>query len=240
MAIFLASAMQTCHKNLGFGIRHFVWLLKKLHASFTLCLEPLIVILSHFLLDCNANCYEPLLDLFQSLIGSNCNPYIWRMLQFSVLSIFSYSDRMEPSVISVVENVPNSMPRNSISSLLTTNKYYQYLARSPFNNIQVALATFRKAQNLSENLPASNQSSMPESFFLLKCATFLHSTDRSALKDIVQHVSINKRHTNAVLTLFLKKLTSSADGKTKLDILYSLPSLAIDKVQPIHYIVIYY
>ena len=118
----------------------------------------------------------------------------------------------------------------------SNNKFYQYLARSSSHRIQVALAVVQQAEIVRESpssakfsLP-SYQQSMPEAYFLLRCAVFWHSTDPSALNDVIRHVSSSKQHASAVLTMLLKKLASPCDGGTKVAILYHMPTLAIDKV----------
>lgn len=229
MAIFLSSAMQTSHKKYGFGIQYCARLLKDLSDAFTLYVEPVLVILSQFLLDCHANCFDPLLDVLRKFAETSCNSFVWCMVQFSALSIFSYSAKTEPSVVHIIETLPSESKK---PIRLMENKYYHILARVASNDIQVALATASLAEALSRDpksiIPPSHP--MPDAIFLLKCAVFLHTSNLAALQDIIQHVERTKHHANAVLSLMLKKLTTPSDGRTKLAILYHLPSLAVDKV----------
>ncbi len=239
VAIFLTSAMQISHIKLGFGIHHCVTLLKQLNEQFTLYLEPIVVILSLFLLDCQANCYEPILDLSLCISKKRCNTYVWAMLQCAVLSIFPYSTKMESDVIQIVESTTlSSLGANAFDHIKPLN-YFQHLSRTE-NNIQVAIATTELAQHLEQHVEdlssfdcrlTSNCSSLPKAIFLLKCAVFWRSDDISSLDYAIKFVSSSKLHANSLLTLLLKKLTAPSLGKTKLAILYHLPSLAIDKVK---------
>ena len=222
--------MQMCHRKFGYGIHQSVRLIKELVNNFTLCLEPIVVILSEFLLECHANCYDLILDLCQHFVGRNINPYVWSMLQFSVLSIFTYSSKMETTIIKIVECIP----RPSSSSLLkiSSNKYFQYAIRSEVS-VKVALATTTVADSLEENPGnwCTRKCPQPDAVFLLKCAVFWRFNEPVALQDGIQHVSSTKKFANPMLTFLLKKLTLASSGKTKLAILYSLPQLAVDKVQ---------
>ena len=81
MAVYLSSAIQLSHMKFGYGIHQFVRLLKELNQSFKLCADPILVILIQFLLECRANCFQPLLDLVQNLVEKNpCNAYILSMV----------------------------------------------------------------------------------------------------------------------------------------------------------------
>lgn len=238
LAIFLASAMQTCHNKFGFGIHHCVFLLKQLVDYCTIEVEPIAVMIGQFLLECQANCYEPLLDLCLSLAKKHCNTYIWGMLQCAVLSIFPYSAKMESDVMEIVESIPTPfLASDKALPDITKSTRYRHLTRTE-SSIQVAVATAELAKNLEFHLPQNlsgscrspNGSSLTNAIFLLKCAVFWRSGDISALDAAVEYVSSTKLYAKPLLTLLLKKLTMSSNGKTKLAILYHLPSLAIDKV----------
>jgi hypothetical protein len=236
LAIFLTCTMQTCHKKFGFGIQHSVFLLKQLNEHCTLYLEPIVVMISQFLLECQANCYEPILEFCLSLTKKNCSTYVWGMLQCAVLSIFSYSTKIESDVIAIVESTPSSGSKKAVADNKKSN-YIHHLSRSEAK-IQVAVATSELAQHLQcqlmENVldpcRTSDSSTLADAIFLLKCAVFWCSGDISALDAAVQYVSSTKLYAQPLLTLLLKKLTTPSNGKTKLAILYHLPSLAIDKV----------
>ena len=239
LAIFLTCAMQTCHNKFGFGIQHSVFLLKQLNEHCTLYLEPIVVMISQFLLECKANCYEPLLELCLNLKKKNCCTFVWGMLQCAVLSIFPYSTKIESNVIEIVDSTPISSLVVSKRALTDSKKsnYIHHLTRSEAR-IQVAVATSELAQrlqcqhieNFSDPCRTSNRSILADAIFLLKCAVFWRSDDISALDAAVQYVSSTKLYAQPLLTLLLKKLTTASNGKTKLAILYHLPSLAIDKV----------
>ena len=229
-AILLVSAMQICHNRFGFGINQSIRLVRELNSSFTLWLEPIIIILSQFLLQCHANCFEPILDLCQHFLSKHCNAYVWSMLQIAVLSIFSYSPKLETKVVLIVETFPNQICRSKSDA--ASNKYYHHLTRSEVA-IKVALATAEIADHLSENvdqLCAFHQEEIPDAIFLLKCAVFWRHNQLSALQGAIQHVSSTKKFANPLLTMLLKKLTLPSNGKIKLAILYSLPKVAVDKV----------
>lgn len=231
LAIYLASAVQMSHKKYGYGIHNSIRILQELNSAFNLYVEPILILSSQFLLECHANCYEPLLELCQNLIEKSPNAYVFSMVQFAALSILSYSGNMEPSIVRIVEAIP--VRKSSGQQSLASNKYFQYLARSPSSSIQVALSVARQAQLMEENptarsLPSSHPT--PDAFFLLKCAAFLLSADSSVLDDIIHHVTSTKRYASAVLTLMLKKLASLCHGRTKLAILYHMPALSLDKV----------
>lgn len=236
LAIFLTCTMQTCHKKFGFGIQHSVFLLKQLNEHCTLYLEPIVVMISQFLLECQANCYEPILEFCLSLTKKNCSTYVWGMLQCAVLSIFSYSTKIESDVIAIVESTPSSGSKKAVADSKKSN-YIHHLSRSEAR-IQVAVATSELAQHLQcqliENVldpcRTSDSSTLADAIFLLKCAVFWCSSDISALDAAVQYVSSTKLYAQPLLTLLLKKLTTPSNGKTKLAILYHLPSLAVDKV----------
>ena len=229
-AILLVSAMQICHNRFGFGINQSIRLVRELNSSFALWLEPIIIILSQFLLQCHANCFEPILDLCQHFLSKHCNAYVWSMLQIAVLSIFSYSPKLETRVVLIVETFPNQICRSKSDA--ASNKYYHHLTRSEVA-IKVALATAEIADHLSENvdqLCAFHQEEIPDAIFLLKCAVFWRHNQLSALQGAIQHVSSTKKFANPLLTMLLKKLTLPSNGKIKLAILYSLPKVAVDKV----------
>lgn len=229
-AILLVSAMQICHNRFGFGINQSIRLVRELNSSFALWLEPIIIILSQFLLQCHANCFEPILDLCQHFLSKHCNAYVWSMLQIAVLSIFSYSPKLETKVVLIVETFPNQICRSKSDA--ASNKYYHHLTRSEVA-IKVALATAEIADHLSENvdqLCAFHQEEIPDAIFLLKCAVFWRHNQLSALQGAIQHVSSTKKFANPLLTMLLKKLTLPSNGKIKLAILYSLPKVAVDKV----------
>ena len=239
LAIFLTCAMQTYHTKFGFGIQHSIFLLKQLNEHCTLYLEPIVVMISQFLLECRANCYEPILELCLNLTKKNCCTFVWGMLQCAVLSIFPYSTKIESDVIEIVESTPSSSLVGSKKALADSKKssYIRHLSRSEAR-IQVAIATSELAQRLqrqsiekfSDPCRTSNSSMLADAIFLLKCAAFWRSGDITALDAAVQYVSSTKLYAQPLLTLLLKKLTTPSDGKTKLAILYHLPSLAIDKV----------
>ena len=238
MAIYMTFAMQESHKNSGCSIHHSIILLKQLNDSFTLHLEPIVVLLAQFLLECHANCYEPVLDLCLSLAKKSCNTYVWAMLQCAVLSIFSYSDKIESIVIQIVESNDLSAQVKSLDFPPSTKEHYiQRLARSD-STIQVAIATANLADCLEQeghdvklnNLQSSKNSLLPVTVFLLKCALLWRLDNLSALEEAISYVSSTKQHANLLLTLLLKKLTAPSNGQTKLAILYHLPTLAIDKV----------
>ena len=239
LAIFLTCAMQTYHNKFGFGIEHSIFLLKQLNEHCTLYLEPIVVMISQFLLECKANCYEPILELCLNLTKKNCCTFVWGMLQCAVLSIFPYSTKIESDVIEIVEYTPSSSLVGSKKALADSKKpsYIRHLSRSEAR-IQVAVATSELAQRLQcksiENFSGpcrtSNSTMLADAIFLLKCAAFWRSGDITALDAAVQYVSSTKLYAQPLLTLLLKKLTTPSDGKTKLAILYHLPSLAIDKV----------
>ena len=239
MAIFLTSAMQNCHTKLGFGINHSIILIKQLNDQFVLYLEPIVAMIGLFLLECQPNCYYPVLDLCLSLSTKRCSAYVWAMLQCAVLSIFPYSTKMESDVIKIVESFPlSSISGTTLPVNTKPHKFLHHLSRTEVN-IQVSIAVTELAQHLErhlENLSSfdcrltSNCASLPKAIFLLKCAVFWRSDDVSALDDAVQFVSSSKLYANPLLTLLLKKIAAPSNGKTKLAILYHLPSLAIDKV----------
>lgn len=240
VAIYLTSAMQDSHKKFGFGIHHCIYLLKQLNTNFTLCLEPIVVMISQFLLECQANCYEPILDLCLNLVDKPCNTYVWAMLQCAVLSIFTYSSKLESDVVKIVESATTSKTTDSPESKDSLRR----LARSE-SCIQIAIATAELANNFEPALPdnlncddrqTSNQVSTSTTIFLFKCAVFWRTGDISALDDAVRFVSANKLYANPLLTLLLKKLTAPLNGPSKLAILYHLPALAVDKVRFVHYL----
>lgn len=231
--------MQTCHVKFGFGIEHCIMLIKQLNDNFTLYLEPIVVMIGLFLLDCQANCYEPILGLCLNFAKKQCNTYVWAMLQCAVLSIFPYSTVIESNVIQIVESVTiTSLGGTNIPEKPKPKNYFHHLARAEIS-IQVAISATELAQHLERHVEdlssfdcrlSSNNLSLPKAIFLLKCAVFWRSGDVSALDHAVKYVASSKLYANPLLTLLLKKLTAPSNGKTKLAILYHLPSLAIDKV----------
>lgn len=237
VAIHLTAAMQASHKKFGFGNHHCIYLLKQLNNKFTLYLEPIVVMIGQFLLECQANCYEPILDLCLNLISKPCNTYIWAMLQCAVLSIFPYSTKIESDVVKVVEST--TLPCLGLNALegAKSKDCFRRLSRSE-SSIQAAVATAELAQHLEqhpenlsvENLQEKHSAPSPTAIFLFKCAKFWRSNDLAALDDAVKYVASTKLHANPLLTLMLKKLTTPSNGPTKLSILYHLPALAIDKV----------
>ena len=238
-SIFLTSALHMAHLDCGFSIQHSVNMLKELDQQFSLWLEPIVILISHFILECHSNCYGPLLDLCFQLSSKNCSPYVWSMLQSAVLSIFAYSTRIEPAVIRIVESVPNQI-RISGSPHRSHNPHFHLLARADIR-IKSAVATADLASLLDE--PESKESllanllcssPMNDSIFLLYCGIFWHNSNPIVLDRIVQHVADVKRFAQPVLTLLLKKLTappSQINPQTKVAILHSLPKLAFDKVK---------
>ena len=193
------------------------------------------MMLSQFLLECHANCYDPLLILAEAFIQRNCNPFIWSMLQVSILSVFSYSPHIEERVVKIVDSSLKSA-RGFNSPQFFTNKYYHYLSRSQ-SNIQVAINTTKLAQHLEDNpknvifLRPKSSLVSSDSYFLLHCALFWYSNDLPALNEAVSYISTTKKYGNPLLSLLLKKLTINSNGKTKLSILYHLSALAVDKVK---------
>jgi hypothetical protein len=116
LAIFLTCTMQTCHKKFGFGIQHSVFLLKQLNEHCTLYLEPIVVMISQFLLECQANCYEPILEFCLSLTKKNCSTYV--CLGYV---IFSYSTKIESDVIGIVESTPSSGSKKAVADSKKSN-----------------------------------------------------------------------------------------------------------------------
>ena len=231
--VLLVSAMQTCHRKLGFGINQSIRLVRELSNNFNLWLEPVVIILSQFTLECHANCFEPILDLCQHLLSKNCNAYVWSMLQVAVLSIYSYSTKIEKQVFLIVESFPNQICSSKLN--LSSNKYYQHLTRSEVT-VKVALATAEIVDHLNQDLGRlcafqQQQTTIPDAIFLLKCAIFWRHSELTALRGTIQHVASTRKFANPLLTMLLKKLTHPSSGKIKLAILYSLPEVAVDKVK---------
>lgn len=228
--------MQWSHTKFGFSVDHSISLLKELDNTFTLWLEPIIILISAFLLECHSNCYEPVLDLCLQLANQTCNRYIWSMLQCAVLSIFAYSTEIESSVIELVE-----LARNQIcisGSDISSNPYAGYLERARIE-IQLALATTEKAILLEsdsrrcDTLEQLITFQETDSVFLLNCAIFWLDSQPDVLQAVVRYVSAHKKFANSLLTLLLKKLTIPSKGELKLIVLYSLPQLAVDQVRTI-------
>jgi len=229
-AVLLVSAMQTCHKKFGFGINQSIRLVRELNNSFTLWLEPIIIMLSQFILECHANCFEPILDLCQHFLPKRCNAYVWSMLQIAVLSIYTYSTKIETKVVMIVESLPNQICSSNLD--IVSNKYYQHLTRSEVA-VKVALATAEIANRLNENVDQSfsfQKETIPDAMFLLNSTVFWRHNELASLRSAIQYVSSTGKFANPLLTMLLKKLTHPSNGKIKLAILYSLPEVAIDKV----------
>ena len=230
-ATLLVSAMQICHCKFGFSVNQSMRLVKELNNNFSLWLEPIVIILSQFILECQANCFEPVLELCQHFLKKQCNPYVWSMLQVAVLSVYSYSPEIESSVFLIVESFPNQVCTAKMDVL--SNKYFQYLSRSQVV-VKVALATAEIAGELNEEFTQfcalEEESMMPDAIFLLKCAIFWRHNELAALRSTVQHAASNHKFANSLLTVLLKKLTHPSSGEIKLAILYSLPAIAVEKV----------
>lgn len=221
----------------NFAIQPYFDLLEELTQVFDFNMDPILMMLSQLMLECIPSYYKVILNFCLQQKSKSLNRYVWNMIKFSALSVFSYDSEVESTVINICEGTLEANRYHEKKHDLSVNKYYHQLHRFSIAT-QESLEILKLMQN-DENFsqyaesisdPKLSSSASSSLIFIFDCAVFWESCSIDCLDRAVNFVTSNKKFAQPLLTLLLKKLTTPCGGKTKTAILYRLPSLTVDKV----------